>query len=133
MMSSEQVDKIFDKRDYYIMKWAFCRYMCQEGDQLYADYQLFLNSGVKGVMGDQKLLREYVLENDDNIYREFVRRVLECLITKGLLRAVRKISEPDGEKIEYEMTEKLKDHCKYFKKYMMGNVDDIDTGFVNPL
>jgi len=46
-------------------------------------------------------MKKYVLENGDKIYREFVRRVLQCLITKDLIRAVREISEHHREKIGY--------------------------------
>ena len=31
------------------------------------------------------------------------------------------------------MTDKLRKNCDYFKKYIMGNVYDIDTGSVNEL
>jgi len=124
---------IFDLKDQKIMEWAFCKHMCEDGSQSFTDYQLFLNSGIKGVMGDQDLMREYVLDDADNIYRKFVRRVMGSLIAKGFVHVVRKIPETDTEITEYEMTQKLIDNCQYFKKYMMGNVDDIDTGSVNPL
>lgn len=123
-MSSEDVDKVFNQRDFNIMEWAFCRFMCQDGGEYFTDYQLFLNSGINGVMGDQELMKSYVLEDVDNIYREFIRRVMRRLVNRGFLSQIRTKIEDNEEIIEYEVTQTLRDNCDKFKKYMMGNIDE---------
>jgi hypothetical protein len=60
-----------------------------DGNESVADFQLFLNSGLKGYMADEKLMKDYVLDNAGNLYKVFVDRVLKSLIDRNLLREVK--------------------------------------------
>jgi hypothetical protein len=84
----EQVDKIFNQRDYRVFKWVFCRYNCETGIEPITDYQLFLRSGLEGYMGSEQLMKDYVLDNVNNVYKIFMNRVLKCLVNRGLFREV---------------------------------------------
>ena len=85
----DEVDRIFKERDYGRFRWVFCRYICEHGNEPVADFQLFLNSGLKGYMADEKLMKDYVLDNAGNLYKVFVDRVLKSLIDRNLLREVK--------------------------------------------
>src|SRR6266516_381171 len=64
----ENVDRIFNERDYKVFKWIFCRYVCLIGFGPTTDYTLFVNSGLRGYISDEPMMKEYVLDNADNVY-----------------------------------------------------------------
>ena len=117
----ENIDRIFNERDYKVFKWIFCRYVCLIGFGPTTDYTLFVNSGLRGYMCDEPMMKEYVLDNADNVYRVFINRVLKCLVDKGLFK---KLNTTDGD-TEYEGTDLLKQKCSQFKKYLMGDINII--------
>jgi hypothetical protein len=73
-------------------------------------------------MGDEKLMKEYVLDNTDNVYKVFINRVLKCLVYKGLFR-IKNNTSKEEEGTEYEGTDLLKQKCSKFTEYLMGDID----------
>jgi hypothetical protein len=99
--------------------------MC-EVNRPVTDYELFLTSNLGGYMGDENQMKEYVLENKENVYNITINRVMQCLIERNFVTSrVKKIGE--SEMISYIPTTYLQEKCKVFKKYMMGDIDtDLD-------
>ena len=122
---NEEVDRIFNNTDYRRFKWAFLKYIC-DVDRPVTDYELFLTSNLGGYMGDENQMKEYVLENKENVYNITINRVMQCLIERNFVTSrVEKIGE--SEMISYIPTTYLQEKCKVFKKYMMGDIDtDLD-------
>ena len=79
------------------------RLYCESNEDQFTDVQLFLRNGVKGVMGDEDLMRDYALYDADNIYKGFIRRSIQGLIDRGLVE-------------ENEVTNEDGSHTLYFKK-----------------
>ena len=48
-----------------------------------------MRSGLKGYMGREELMKDYVLDNATNVYKVFIDRVLKSLVDRNLLREVR--------------------------------------------
>lgn len=80
----EQVDKIFNERDYKVFKRVFLRYIC-EIQRSFTDYELLLISGLRGYMGDEQLMKDYVLDDMNNVYKVFMVRVMKCLVDRKFL------------------------------------------------
>jgi hypothetical protein len=118
----EEVDKIFIPRDYKLFKWVFCRYMCENSNEPLDGYQLFMRSGLKGFMGSEPLMKDYVLDDAENVYKVFIDRVMRCLVDRGLVRQVRRTGE---ETVSYEGTDLLREKCPRFMDYLMGDIDSI--------
>jgi hypothetical protein len=68
-----------------MFKWIFCQYVCKTGFEPVTDYKLFLTSDLRGYLGDEALMKEYVLDNADNVYKVFINRVLKCLVDKHFI------------------------------------------------
>jgi hypothetical protein len=118
---NKEVDKVFNKSDYKRFKWAFLKYIC-EVNRPVTDYELFLTSNLVGYMGDDNQMKEYVLENKDNVYNIAINRVMQCLIDRNFVTSrTEKIGE--SEMTSYLATPYLQDKCNVFKKYMMGDID----------
>ena len=122
---NEQVDRIFNNTDCKRFKWAFLKYIC-EVNRPVTDYELFLTSNLGGYMGDENEMKEYVLENKENVYNAAINRVMQCLIDRNFVSSrIEKIGE--AEMISYIATPYLQEKCMVFKKYMMGDIDrDLD-------
>jgi hypothetical protein len=116
----EDVDKIFDERDYRNFRWVFCRDICETGPA--TDYQLILRSGLEGYMGNEQLMKDYVLDNARNVYKVFIDRVLRSLVDRDLLREVRE-NYGGVEMVSYEATDLMTEKCPEFRRYLMGDVD----------
>ena len=123
----DEVDRIFKERDYGRFRWVFCRYICEHGNEPVADFQLFLNSGLKGYMADEKLMKDYVLDNAGNLYKVFVDRVLKSLIDRNLLREVKE-NYGGVEMASYESTYLMRAKSPQFMKYLMSDVDMVLQG-----
>jgi hypothetical protein len=126
----DEVNRIFDERDYRNFRWVFCRSICEHRNEPVTDYQLFLRSGLKAYMGDEKLMKDYVLDNAGNVYKVFVDRVLKSLIDRNLLREVK---EKYGgiEMVSYESTDLMREKNSQFTKYLMSDVDMVLRDEVN--
>jgi hypothetical protein len=99
--------------------------MC-EVNRPVTDYELFLTSNLAGYMGDENQMKEYVLENKDNVYSIAINRVMQSLIDRNFVTSrIEKIGE--SEMISDLATPYLQDKCNVFKKYMMGDIGrDLD-------
>jgi hypothetical protein len=64
---NKEVDNLFNDADYKRFKWAFLKYIC-EVNRPVTDYELFLTSNLAGYMSDENQMKEYVLQNKDNVY-----------------------------------------------------------------
>jgi hypothetical protein len=125
--AEDEVNRIFEERDYRNFRWVFCNYICHHGNEPVTDYQLFLNSGLKGYMSDEKLMKDYVLDNAGNIYKVFISRVLRSLIDRNLLREVKE--NYGGIKMSsYESTDLMRAKSPQFTKYLMSDVDMVLQG-----
>jgi hypothetical protein len=125
MSAIEQVRKIFNSRDYKVFKWVFCRYMCETASDTFPDYELFARSNLGGYMGDDEAMKAFILEDQENIYKAFIREVLESLVDTGFIRPV-VYRETDGENVlRYEKTPELKEKCSQFMQYLMGDIDAV--------
>ena len=93
MASLDELHRIFTDRDFRILKWAFCRLMCEEHQEPYDGYQLFLRSKKRGFMGDEELMKRFVLDYDDNIYTRLIEQVMNCLVDRGLLEPVQMVED----------------------------------------
>jgi hypothetical protein len=120
----EQVNQIFNHRDYKVFKWVFCRYICETRIEPITGFELFLRSGLEGYMHSEKSVKEYVLDNEHNVYRVFINRVLKGLVDKGLLKEVKQ-RYGDTEFIAFESTDLFKTKCPEFMRYLMGDIDTI--------
>jgi hypothetical protein len=125
--AEDKVNRIFEERDYSRFRWVFCYYICDHGNEPATDYQLFLNSGLKGYMSDEKLMKDYVLDNAGNIYKVFVSRVLKSLIDRNLLREVKE-NYGGIEMSSYESTDLMRAKSPQFTKYLMSDVDMVLRG-----
>ena len=125
MPTIDDVHRIFGLRDYMVFKWVFCKYMCETGSDTFTDYELFSRSGLGAYMGDEVSMKAFILDNQaDNIYKIFVRDVLETLVRRGFLRVT--YTEPDGENVlRYEKTPELRERCPQFTEYLMGDIDTL--------
>jgi hypothetical protein len=65
----EQVNQIFNDRDYKVFKWVFCRYLYETRIEPITGFELFLRSRLEGYMHNQTSVKEDVLDNAHNIYR----------------------------------------------------------------
>jgi hypothetical protein len=80
----DDVRRIFGRRDYR----GFCRHMCETDSDTFSDYELFSRGGLGAHMGDQVTMKGFILDNHyDNIYKIFVRDVLESLVLRGFLKS----------------------------------------------
>jgi hypothetical protein len=88
MPTIDDVHRIFGLRDYKVFQWIFCKYMCETGSDTFTDYELFSRSGLGAYMGDEVSMKAFILDNQaDNIYKIFVRDVLESLVLRGFLKS----------------------------------------------
>ena len=126
MPTIDDVHRIFGLRDYKVFQWIFCKYMCETGSDTFTDYELFSRSGLVAYMGDEVSMKAFILDNQaDNIYKIFVRDVLETLVRRGFLQRVT-YTEPDGENVlRYEKTPELRERCPQFTEYLMGDIDTL--------
>jgi hypothetical protein len=123
----DEVNRILDERDYRNFRWVFCKYICDHGNEPVTDYQLFLNSGLKAYMGNEKLMKDYVLDSAGNLYKVFVDRVLKSLIDRNLLREVKE-NYGGVEHSSYESTDLMREKSSHFTKYSMSDVDMVLRG-----
>jgi hypothetical protein len=126
MPTIDDVHRIFGLKDYMVFKWVFCKYICETGSDTFTDYELFSRSGLGAYMGDEESMKDFILDNqEDNIYKIFVRDVLESLVRRGFLRPVL-YRETDGKNVlRYEKTPELKAMCPQFGQYMMGDINTL--------
>jgi hypothetical protein len=126
MPAIDDVHRIFGPRDYMVFKWVFCKYMCETGSDTFTDYELFSRSGLGAYMGDEESMKAFILDNqEDNIYKVFVRDVLESLVLRGFLRPVL-YRETDGKNVlRYEKTPELVAMCPQFAQYLMGDINTL--------
>ncbi len=126
MPAIDDVHRIFGPRDYMVFKWVFCKYMCETGSDTFTDYELFSRSGLGAYMGDEESMKAFILDNqEDNIYKVFVRDVLESLVLRGFLRPVL-YRETDGKNVlRYEKTPELGAMCPQFAQYLMGDINTL--------
>ena len=120
MVSRGEMRRIFSTRDFKIMKWTILRYICQNQDkELFMEEELFLQSGLKGLIGSEDLMKDYVLNGtEDNVYALFMTLVMSCLVVNGFLTKLGR---------EYRRGRRLMDNCnEYFLKYMMGDIDTVN-------
>jgi hypothetical protein len=75
-----------------VFKWIFCRYICETGIEPITDSQLFLSSGFRAYMDDERLMKEYTIDNADNIYNVFISSIMKCLVDRGLLKDIKQRS-----------------------------------------
>jgi hypothetical protein len=100
--------------------------MCETGSDTFTDYELFSRSGLGAYMGDEESMKALSLDNqEDNIYKVFVRDVLESLVLRGFLRPVL-YRETDGKNVlRYEKTPELGAMCPQFAQYLMGDINTL--------
>lgn len=99
--------------------------MCESGKEVFTDYELFLRSGLDAFMGDEKAMKDWVLDKKENVYKVFLEEVMECLVQRRLVTR-RERTDTDGQNIvEYPRTQLLVEKCPEFLKYLLGNIDDI--------
>src|SRR5712691_7051991 len=124
MPAIDDVRRIFGPRENMVFKWVFCRYMCETDSDTFTDYELFSCTGLGAYMGDEVAMKAVILDNqEDNIYKIFVRDVLESLVLTGFLQRVT-YTETDGENVlRYEKTPELRERCPQFTEYLMGDID----------
>jgi hypothetical protein len=122
----DDVHRLFGPRDYRVFQWVFCKYMCETGSDTFTDYELFSRSGLGAYMGDEEAMKAFIFDNqEDNIYKIFVRDVLESLVLRGFLQRVT-YAETDGENVlRYEKTPELRERCPQFTEYLMGDIDSL--------
>ena len=77
-------------------------------------------------MGNEVAMKAFILDNqEDNIYKIFVRDVLESLVLRGFLQRVT-YTEADVENVlRYEKTPELRERCPRFTEYLMGDIDTL--------
>jgi hypothetical protein len=78
-------------------------------------------------MADEKLMKDYVLDNAGNLYKAFVDRVLKSLIDRNLLREVKE-NYGGVEMASYESTDLMRAKSPQFMKYLMSDVDMVLQG-----
>ena len=67
-------------------------------------------------------MKDYVLDNVDNVYKVFMERVMKCLIGRNFVEVV---SEEHGD-VTYVATNLLREQkCEELMKYLMGDVDKL--------
>jgi hypothetical protein len=77
-------------------------------------------------MGEEESMKAFILDNqEDNIYKIFVRDILESLVLRGFLQRVT-YTETDGENVlRYEKTPELRAMCPQFGQYLMGDINTL--------
>jgi hypothetical protein len=117
---NEYADRYFNERDYRTFKWVFCRYICEVGKPV-RGYELFLASNLNGYFGDEAAMKDFVLDNTQNLYYIFINRIMQCLIDKNFV--VRRFERNGGSETPvYEATPYLNDFTKKFFN-LCGSVD----------
>jgi hypothetical protein len=121
-------DDVFNRRDEGLFMWEFCQWWCRQGhrETYFYWHDILTNSELHGYMSNMDLVVKSYLENH-NIYRPFLRRIVEGLSERGFLNEDRtgEMSNVDGEEIiEYTPTARLSKNCDKFLKYGTANVDD---------
>jgi hypothetical protein len=76
----DDVRRIFGRRDYR----GFCRHMCETDSDTFSDYELFSRGGSWSAYGGSGNNEGF---HYDNIYKIFVRDVLESLVLRGFLKS----------------------------------------------
>ncbi|MFY9872283.1 MAG: hypothetical protein WAK17_21440 [Candidatus Nitrosopolaris sp.] len=122
------VDDIFNERDAGLFMWELCQWICKQGESstTYYWHDILTNSELHALMSSDELVNRSYLERD-NIYRPFLRRILEGLSERGFFREDKtgEANRVDGEEIiEYTPTAKLNKNCPKFLKYVTANIDD---------
>jgi len=67
-------------------------------------------------------MKEYTIDNADNIYNVFISCIMKCLVDRGLLKEIKQRSG-NTELNAYESTDLLKEKCAEFMKYLIGDID----------
>ena len=128
-MLMSDVGDIFDRRDAGLFMWEFCQWICKQGqfERAYYWHDILTNSELQAFLSDRDLVLQSYLRRD-NIYRPFLRRIMEGLSERGFLREEKtgEMSSIDGEEIiEYQPKPKLSENCVKFMKYGAAKIDDI--------
>ncbi|HEY7110342.1 MAG TPA: hypothetical protein VH415_13010, partial [Nitrososphaeraceae archaeon] len=82
-----------------------------------------LKSGLKGYMGDEQLMRDYVLDDADNIYKGFVQSAIRGLIERDLVERQIESNADRSTTIYFRKTRRLRELCPQFMEYNLGNID----------
>ena len=126
MPAIDDVHRIFGPRDYMVFKWVFCKYMCETGSDTFTDYELSSRSGLGAYMGEEESMKAFILDNqEDNIYKIFVRDILESLVLRGFRQRVT-YTETNGENVlRYEKTPELRAMCPQSWQDLMGDINTL--------
>jgi hypothetical protein len=121
--NDKKVSDVFNPRDFSIFKWTICRYMCESKDIMFSEQQIFLylRENLRGYMHEDRI-RDFLSGNSGNIYRRFLREVIQSLAQRDFVEIYR-IPYPFGEFIAYMKRSKLEGHCTIFLKYLIGDID----------
>lgn len=122
-MSASDVDNVFIDRDYRIMQWQFCRLYCEpNAPEQFTEFELFLRSGVRGVMGNEQLMRDFVIDDANNIYGEFIRRCIQGLIDRGFVERNEVTNDDGSVTIFFRRTARLRDSSPQFMEFLLGDI-----------
>jgi hypothetical protein len=121
--NDKKVSDVFNPRDFSIFKWTICRYMCESKDIMFSEQQIFLylRENLRGYMHEDRI-RDFLSGNSGNIYRRFLREVIQSLAQRDFVEIYR-IPYPFGEFIAYMKRSKLEGYCPIFLKYLIGDID----------
>ena len=130
MVEIANVDDLSNQREAGLFMWEFCQWICKQGqfETTYYWHDILTNSELQAFMSDRDLVLQSYLRRD-NIYRPFLRRIIEGLSERGYFREEKtgEMSNIDGEEIiEYLPRPILKENCNKFLKYGTANIDDIN-------
>lgn len=126
IMSINDVDRVFNERDFRIMQWQFCRLYCEpNAPEQFTEHQLFLRSGVRSVMGNQQLMRDFVLDDANNIYTEFIRRCIQGLIDRQFVERNEVTNDDGSQTVFFRRTDRLRDACPQFMEFLLGDIDRV--------
>jgi hypothetical protein len=111
--------------------WEFCQWICNQGEfeTTYYWHDILTNSQLEAFMSDRDLVLQSYLRRD-NIYRPFLRRIMEGISERGFFREDKtgEMSSVDGEEIiEYTPMSRLRENCHKFQRYLTANIDDINN------
>ncbi len=131
MVDIVDVDDVFNQREAGLFMWEFCQWICKQGqfETTYYWHDILTNSELQAFMSDKDLVLQSYLRRD-NIYRPFLRRIMEGLSERGFFTEEKtdEVNKTDGEEIiEYQPKPRLRENCHKFLKYGTANIDDIDN------
>ena len=111
--------------------WDFCQWLCKrvEFETQYYWHDIITNSELRAYLSDRELVLRSYLERD-NVYRPFLRRIIEGLSQRGFVieEKTGEMSNIDGKEIiEYQPRSWLRENCDKFRKYGTADIDDINT------